>query len=86
MWRHEIAPLTSKSLEWELLFSTTDIAFLCFSRNLYSAAILVTCGCCCIPFIRGLLQRLIDTTFTKTMYTAASLCSYDYVENYNTDI
>ena len=29
-------------------------------------AILITCGCCCIPCLRGLLQRLIDTAVTKS--------------------
>jgi len=28
------------------------------------AAILVTCGCCCIPCLRRLFQRLIETTLT----------------------
>ena len=32
------------------------------------AAILVTFGCCCIPCLRGLFQRLIETTLTCTMY------------------
>ena len=30
-------------------------------------AILTICGCCLIPCLRGLLQRLIDTAVTKTM-------------------
>uniref|UniRef100_A0A8D3DHC3 Uncharacterized protein n=1 Tax=Scophthalmus maximus TaxID=52904 RepID=A0A8D3DHC3_SCOMX len=29
------------------------------------AGILVTCGCCCIPCIRGLLKKLIETALTK---------------------
>lgn len=33
-----------------------------------AAALLVVCGCCCIPCLRGLMQRLIDTALTKTMY------------------
>ncbi|XP_066452206.1 uncharacterized protein [Eleutherodactylus coqui] len=32
------------------------------------ASILVLCGCCCIPCIRGLLQNLINTSITKTMF------------------
>lgn len=28
-------------------------------------AILVTCGCCCIPCMRELMQRLITTTLTR---------------------
>ena len=27
-----------------------------------------TCGCCCIPCLHGLLQKLIYRTLTKTMY------------------
>ena len=30
--------------------------------------ILITCGCCCIPCIRGLVARLIDKALTRTMY------------------
>jgi len=32
------------------------------------AAILVPCGCCCIPCLKGLFQRLIKTTLARTMY------------------
>uniref|UniRef100_A0A3B4V5F3 Envelope glycoprotein n=1 Tax=Seriola dumerili TaxID=41447 RepID=A0A3B4V5F3_SERDU len=32
-----------------------------------AAALLSVCGCCCIPCLRGLIQRLIDTAITKTM-------------------
>ena len=32
------------------------------------AAILVTCGCCCIPCLRGLFKGLIGTTLTRKMY------------------
>ena len=32
------------------------------------AAILVTRGGCCIPCLRGLFKRLIETTLTRTMY------------------
>ncbi|XP_075203382.1 syncytin-B-like [Anomaloglossus baeobatrachus] len=44
------------------------------------AAILVTCGCCCIPCIRGLLQRLIDASITKTMYLGVRPHDEDYEE------
>uniref|UniRef100_A0A3B1IU47 Uncharacterized protein n=2 Tax=Astyanax mexicanus TaxID=7994 RepID=A0A3B1IU47_ASTMX len=36
-----------------------------------AGAVLTLCGCCCIPCIRGLLQRLIDATLTKTLYQQA---------------
>ncbi|XP_073427713.1 uncharacterized protein [Dendrobates tinctorius] len=42
------------------------------------AAVLVTCGCCCIPCIRGLLQRLIDASITKTMYITMKPYNNDY--------
>ena len=31
-------------------------------------AIEVTCACCCITCLRGLSQRLIETTLTRIMY------------------
>jgi len=32
------------------------------------AAILVTCGCYCIPYLGGLFQRLRETTLTRIVY------------------
>uniref|UniRef100_A0A667Y9M7 Uncharacterized protein n=1 Tax=Myripristis murdjan TaxID=586833 RepID=A0A667Y9M7_9TELE len=37
------------------------------------AALLILCGCCCIPCIRGLLQKLIDHSLTKTMLRSTRL-------------
>ena len=31
-------------------------------------AALVTCGCCCITCIKGLMARLIHSSLTRTMY------------------
>uniref|UniRef100_A0A1B8Y7Y7 Uncharacterized protein n=1 Tax=Xenopus tropicalis TaxID=8364 RepID=A0A1B8Y7Y7_XENTR len=44
-----------------------------WSRIAVSTAVLVTCGCCRIPCIRGLLQCLIDTALTETMYVHFTL-------------
>lgn len=33
-----------------------------------ASTVLTLCGCCCIPCVRGLLQRFIDTSLTKTMF------------------
>lgn len=43
-----------------------------------AAVILVTCGCCCIPCLRGLVQRLIETTLTKTMYQEVPMSEDKY--------
>ncbi len=35
-----------------------------------AVAVLGLCGCCCIPRIRGLAQRVIETGMTKVMVRA----------------
>ena len=34
----------------------------------FVTAIIITCGCCCIPCWRGLSQKLIETTLSRIMY------------------
>ena len=46
---------------WSTFFSSLLISLA------VAVAVLITCGCCCIPCIRGLITRLIDTALTRTM-------------------
>ncbi len=38
-----------------------------FTGIMVAVAMLDLCGCCCIPCIRGLAQRVIETGMTKVM-------------------
>lgn len=58
-------PLTGLFEKW--FGKWGDLAKSLLISIVMAAAVLTLCGCCCIPCIRGILQRLIDTSLTKTM-------------------
>lgn len=58
----------------------TGLITLCLISIAVALAILVTCGSCCMPCIRGLSQKLIETAVTRTMYQALLTSEEIYVD------
>lgn len=58
----------------------TGLITSCLISIAVALAILVTCGCCCIPCIRGLSQKLIETAVSRTMYQALPTSEETYVD------
>ncbi|XP_040203755.1 uncharacterized protein LOC120935761 [Rana temporaria] len=48
----------------------TGLIASCLISIAVALAVLVTCGCCCIPCVRGLSQKVIETAISRTMYQA----------------